>query len=322
LNNPSAAAPTQVSIALTATSDAAPPPDVHPRPNTFTHAINVVVVVFPFVGLVLAIILLWGRGFSWVHLVVMLAMYLSTSLGVTVGFHRLFTHRSFETNRTITGIFGILGSMAIEGPLFKWVAQHRRHHQLSDREGDPHSPHTHGDGFFEMLRGLWHAHIGWIFHPDARDLDTYVGDLRKDRLLRIVSSSFVLWALLGLLIPALLGGLITKSWMGVLLGFIWGGLVRVFLVHHVTWSINSVCHFWGTRPFQSHDESRNNMIFGVLGFGEGWHNNHHAFPRSARHGLVWWQLDAGYWVIRALESLGLASNVKVPAMPAIAAKKR
>jgi stearoyl-CoA desaturase (Delta-9 desaturase) len=279
-------------------------------------------IIFPFIGLGVAIGLLWGVGFSWVHLGLLLGMYVVSAFGVTVGYHRLFTHRSFTTNRVVKTILAILGSMATEGPLLKWVAQHRMHHQNSDAPGDPHSPHEFGDGFIGTLRGLWHAHVGWIFGGDDGNLDRYVVDLKNDGALRVVSNLFPLWVALGMFIPALLGGLITMSWMGALLGFIWGGLARVFFVHHITWSINSVCHFWGTRPYDCHDESRNNFIFGVIGFGEGWHNNHHAFPTSARHGLKWWQFDASYWLIRGMEVVGLADKVKVPPAAALVAKAK
>jgi stearoyl-CoA desaturase (delta-9 desaturase) len=282
---------------------------------------NLAGVIIPFAGLAIAIILLWGTGFSWVQLSLFLGMYVVTALGLTIGFHRLFTHRSFETNAVVKAILGICGSMAVQGPLLWWVAQHRVHHQHSDHEGDSHSPHTHGEGILELLKGLWHAHIGWFFEPDAPNLYRYVGDLQKQRLLRVISALFPLWVILGLLIPSALGGLITKTWTGVLLGFIWGGLVRVFLIHHVTWSINSVCHLWGTRPFKSHDQSRNNFIFGVLGLGEGWHNNHHAFPTSAKHGLRWWQIDVSYWVIQMLYWCNLATKVRVPAVESIPARK-
>jgi stearoyl-CoA desaturase (Delta-9 desaturase) len=282
---------------------------------------NLAGVVVPFAGLVLGIILLWGKGFRWLHLGLMLGMYVVTAMGLTVGFHRLFTHRSFETNRVVKAILGICGSMAVEGPLLWWVAQHRLHHQHSDREGDPHSPHTHGEGVMEVFKGLWHAHIGWFFQPVAPNLYHYVGDLQKQRLLRIIDALFPLWVIVGLAIPAALGGLVTMTWTGALLGFIWGGLVRVFLVHHVTWSINSVCHIWGTRPFKNRDQSRNNFIFGIVGLGEGWHNNHHAFPTSAKHGLRWWQIDASYWVILLLKRCNLASNVRTPAVEAVVAKQ-
>jgi stearoyl-CoA desaturase (delta-9 desaturase) len=211
--------------------------------------------------------------------------------------------------------------MAVEGPLLKWVAVHRRHHQHSDEHEDPHSPNMFGGGLLGVLKGFWHAHLGWIFKADPPQLSRYVPDLQKDGLLRVLSNLFPLWVLIGLMVPALLGGLITLSWTGALLGFIWGGLVRIFLVHHITWSINSVCHLWGSRPFRSHDESRNNFLFGVLGFGEGWHNNHHAFPTSARHGLAWWQFDLSYYVIRVMAWLRLAYNVRIPELAAMAAKR-
>jgi stearoyl-CoA desaturase (delta-9 desaturase) len=277
-------------------------------------------VVLPLAGLVAAIAMLWGRGFSWVDLGLLIGMYVATAIGVTVGYHRLFTHKSFETVPVIKFLLAVLGSMALEGPMLKWVAMHRRHHQHSDDVDDPHSPHHHGSGIKGLFLGFWHAHVGWIFTKDPSDLPKYVGDLVRDRALRLISNTWFVWAGIGLLLPALLGGLITMSWTGVLCGFLWGGLARIFLVHHVTWSINSVCHLWGTRPFDSHDESRNNFVFGVLGFGEGWHNNHHAFPTSARHGLFWWQIDFSYYFIRGLEFLRLAWKVRVPDPTRLAAK--
>lgn len=279
------------------------------------------VVVFPFLGLIAAIILLWGIGFSWVHLGLMLGMYLVTTVGITVGFHRLFTHKSFETVWPVRAALAIAGSLAIEGSIFKWVAMHRRHHQHSDRHDDPHSPHNHSGGVWASIRGFWRSHIGWFFEPDPVDLNRYIPDLAKDRTVRVISNLFPLWVALSLGLPALLGGLITMSWLGALLGFIWGGLVRILFVHHITWSINSVCHLWGTKPFRSHDESRNNAIFGILAFGEGWHNNHHAFPTSARHGLRWWEIDLAYLFIRALELVGLARRVRVPSPQAIEARR-
>jgi stearoyl-CoA desaturase (delta-9 desaturase) len=203
--------------------------------------------------------------------------------------------------------------MAVQGPLLRWVAMHRRHHQFSDQQDDPHSPHQHGRGILGLLRGGWHAHIGWAFTPDPPNMSHYVKDLQQDGPVRVVSVLFPLWVTIGLLIPAVLGGLLNCTWMGALSGLLWGGLVRIFLVHHVTWSVNSVCHLWGRQPFQVSDQSRNNFVFGVLALGEGWHNNHHAFPTSARHGLRWWQIDLSYYVIRVLALLGLAWNVRLPA---------
>jgi stearoyl-CoA desaturase (delta-9 desaturase) len=240
-------------------------------------------------------------------------MTIFPGFGITVGFHRLFTHRSFETNKMVECFLAICGSMAVQGPLLQWVATHRRHHQFSDHEGDPHSPHHHGSGAWGVLRGLWHAHIGWFFQPDPPNLLRYVKDLRQSRSMRWVSGLFPLWVLVGLVIPTLLGWLIMGGWSGALLGFIWGGLVRVFINHHVTWSVNSVCHLWGYQSYPSDDHSKNNVFVGVIGLGEGWHNNHHAFPTSARHGLKWWELDLSWWFIRGLMLLGLARAVKLPA---------
>jgi stearoyl-CoA desaturase (delta-9 desaturase) len=283
---------------------------------------NLLAVVLPFLGLGAAVAFFWGWGFHWVDLGLLLGMYTLTALGITVGFHRLFTHRSFETYRPVQLVLGVLGSMALQGSLLKWVAFHRRHHEHSDEPGDPHSPHLYGGGVSGLLRGLWHAHLGWVFRPDPPDLDRYVKDLRRSRLLRVVSALFPAWVVLGLVLPAILGGVISLSWVGVWTGLVWGALVRVFLVHHVTWSVNSVCHLWGRRPYRTGDESRNNYLFGVLAMGEGWHNSHHAFPTSARHGLRWWQPDFSYAVIRTLALLHLAWNVKVPSKQAQARERR
>jgi len=282
------------------------------RTSVGIQTANLAAVVVPFLGLAAAGALLWGWGLSWVHLALLLVMYVATALGVTVGFHRLFTHRSFETSWAIQLIFAALGSMAAEGPLLKWVAIHRRHHQHSDTHDDPHSPHHEGQGIFGLVRGFWFAHLGWIFKPDPPNLARYVQDLRQSALLRQVSALFPVWVAVGLLIPAVLGGVLTGTWSGAILGLVWGGLARIFLVHHVTWSVNSVCHLWGGRPYRTGDHSRNNFLFGILALGEGWHNNHHAFPTSARHGLRWWQVDVSYWVIRGLTLSGLAWKVRLP----------
>ncbi|MEO1129719.1 MAG: acyl-CoA desaturase [Planctomycetota bacterium] len=284
--------------------------------------INLGLILIPFAGLIAAMVLLWGVALNWTHLALFVGMYVVTLLGITVGFHRLFTHRSFKTPKPVAVILVFLGSMAVEGPLLNWVADHRRHHQHSDDEGDPHSPTTHGSGIWGVLKGMWHAHMGWFFNPPPTDRDRYTGDLRDDKVLCWMSRWFPLWVVIGLLLPAVLGGLLTMSWIGALLGFIWGGLVRIFFVHHVSWSVNSICHLWGARPFRSHDESRNNAVFGVLAMGEGWHNNHHAFPTSARHGLSWWQLDASYMVIWTMSKVGLAWDVRIPSPARISAKRR
>ncbi|HEV2293918.1 MAG TPA: fatty acid desaturase [Tepidisphaeraceae bacterium] len=279
-------------------------------------------VVLPIVGLALAIAFLWGRGITWLELGLFIAMYVVTAGGITVGYHRLFTHSSFDTPKWIRALFAIAGSMAVQGPVLTWVAVHRKHHQHSDQEEDPHSPHAHGGGVIGMLKGMWHAHLGWVFEPKPHGLARYVKDLIDDRTVLVVDKLFPVWVALGLALPAVIAGIVTQSWTGALLGFIWGGLVRVFMVHHVTWSINSVCHVWGTRPFKSHDQSTNNLVFGMLALGEGWHNNHHAFPTSAKHGLRWYQFDASYLFIRTLSLLGLARNVRVPSKQRIESKLR
>ena len=279
---------------------------------------TLIAVVLPFLGLLAAIVSLWGWAVSWRELSLFLGMYVATVLGVTIGYHLLFTHRSFETGGTIQFFLGVLGSMAMQGSLFQWVAYHRRHHQHSDGQEDPHSPHHHGPGLQGMLHGLWYAHLGWFFKPCFPGLSLYIPDLRKSALLRLISALFPVWIMAGLLVPAVAGWLLIGGWIGVLIGFLWGGLVRIFFVHHVTWSINSVCHLWGRQPFPGRDQSRNNLILGVLAFGEGWHNNHHAFPTSARHGFHWWQFDMSYWLIRAMASCGLAWNVKMPTAEVLA----
>ena len=277
------------------------------------QAATLAAVVLPFLGLVAAAALLWGWGFRWLDLGLLLGMYVLTGLGITVGFHRLFTHRAFQTNAVVKFVLTALGSMAVQAPLMQWVAQHRRHHQHSDTPDDPHSPHHQGAGWLGRVRGFWHAHIGWAFDAKAPGLERYVKDLRRSAALRVASALFPVWVALGLLIPAALGGLVTLSWSGALLGLLWGGLARIFVVHHVTWCVNSVCHLWGSRPFPLRDQSRNNFVFGLLALGEGWHNNHHAFPTSARHGFRWWQVDASYWFIRVLAAVGLAWDVELPA---------
>jgi len=298
------------------------PVDVNP-PNRVLlklRLFNLAGVIIPFAGFIVAIVLLWGIAFNWTYLALLGGMYCLTAVGITIGYHRYFTHKSFKTSRPVAALLGIFGSMAVEGPVLQWVAVHRQHHHHSDETDDPHSPHTHGGGALNLLLGFWHAHVGWMFRPDPRGLARYVNDLRKDPLVKWVSRLFPVWVVLGLIIPTVLGGVIVGSWTGALLGFLWGGAARVFLVHHLTWSINSVCHIWGSRPFKSHDESRNNAIFGILAFGEGWHNNHHAFPTSARHGLRWWEFDLSYIIIRAMALVGLVSNVQVPSRKNMAYK--
>lgn len=286
------------------------------------RAVTLGVVIVPFLGLVAAIVLGWNRGVSAVDLGLLIGVYLVAGFGITLGYHRYFAHRSFETYRPIQALLAICGSIAAQGPVLTWTAIHRSHHQHADGEADPHSPHHHGGGVLGVLAGFWHSHVGWLMTAHNPNIRRYVPDLAADPLLRRIDSFFLLWVALGLLIPAGLGLWLTGGWMGALTGLLWGGLVRMFLGHHVTWSVNSVCHLWGGRPYSSDDESRNNPVFGVLALGEGWHNNHHAFPTSARHGLHWWQIDLTYVLIRMMERVGLVWRVRRPSTASLIARRQ
>jgi len=271
--------------------------------------VNLAAVVLPFVAFLAAVVLLWNSAVSATDLAILAVMYVLTGFGVTVGFHRLLTHRSFQVPKPVEYGFAVLGSMAVEGPVMSWVADHRKHHAHADEEGDPHSPHVgHGEG----LRGLWHAHTGWLFSTQGQaSARRYAKDLYEDPGMRLINRRFPVLVLLTLAVPALAGWALTGTLAGAAGGLLWGGLVRIFLVHHVTWSVNSVCHFLGTRRFQTDDHSTNVAWLALLSFGEAWHHNHHAFPRSAAHGLRSWErfLDPAALVITMLEKVGLARNV-------------
>jgi stearoyl-CoA desaturase (Delta-9 desaturase) len=273
--------------------------------------VNLGAVVVPFLATLAAIALLWNRAVSWHDLALLAGMYLITAAGITVGFHRLLTHRSFRTHKATEYVFAVIGSMAVQGSVIAWVADHRKHHAHTDVEGDPHSPHVgHGDGVAGVLRGLWHAHTGWLLSEHGRaEWRRYAPDLCEDAGMRLINRSFVGLVVAGLALPAALGYLITGTLAGAATGLLWGGLVRVFFVHHVTWSVNSVCHFLGSRRFEIEDRSTNVFWLALPSLGESWHHNHHAFPRSAEHGLRRWELDPSALVIRAMEQLGLAWNV-------------
>jgi stearoyl-CoA desaturase (Delta-9 desaturase) len=275
--------------------------------------VNLAAVVLPFAAFIAAIFLLWNSAVSATDLGILAVMYVLTGLGVTVGFHRMLTHRSFIVPKPLEYTFAILGSMAVQGPVMSWVADHRKHHAHADEEGDPHSPHVgHGDGFGGVMRGLWHAHTGWLFSTQGRASGRqYAKDLYEDRGMRAINRHFPLLVALSLLLPALAGYALTGTLLGALTGYLWGGLVRIFLVHHITWSVNSVCHFLGTRRFETDDHSTNVAWLSIPSFGESWHHNHHAFPRSANHGLRRWEtlLDPSALVIAGMEKVGLARNV-------------
>ncbi|MDX1658505.1 MAG: acyl-CoA desaturase [Nitriliruptorales bacterium] len=289
----------------------------------FQRRMSVIFTVLPLLGVVAAMFLLWGRGISGLDLGLFLGFYVFTGLGITVGYHRLFTHRSFEVPRPVRFVIALAGSMAVQGNLIEWVSTHRRHHAYADEYGDPHSPHlVEETGLKGVLRGLWHAHVGWMTRPEDSVPSRWAPDLEDELMLVRMSAAFGWLTLATFLLPPVIAFAVTGSWFAAFTGFVWGSLVRVFLLHHVTWSINSICHFFGQQPFESRDESTNNRWLSVLSFGESWHNNHHAFPTSARHGLLRWQPDPSWRVIRTLEQLRLAHNVRLPSPSHIAKKWR
>jgi stearoyl-CoA desaturase (Delta-9 desaturase) len=287
--------------------------DVAPVEHERVHAAaSAIVTAVPLLCLGLVAWQVWGRALHWHDLVVFAATYVPIGLGVTVGFHRHFTHRSFKAPRWLRALLGALGSAALEGPVISWVAAHRKHHAFSDQEGDPHSPHVDhgGNAISGALRGLFHAHLGWLFlHTQRPNTDRYAADLLAEADTRLVDRMWWVWVLLGLAFPFALGLTLSGSILGGLTGLLWGGAIRVFLLHHITYSINSLCHFFGRRRFVTGDESRNLAWLAPFSLGEAWHNNHHAFPTSADHGLRWWEVDVSAWVIRGLERLGLAWEV-------------
>jgi stearoyl-CoA desaturase (delta-9 desaturase) len=288
------------------------PEDVEPCENeTLDRILTGTVTIVPFLALGVVAWQVWARLLGWSDLVVFAAMYVSTGLGVTVGYHRLFTHRSFRTTPTVRAVLAVLGSAALEGPVTAWVADHRKHHAFSDRPGDPHSPHLdHGGGLRGTLRGLFHAHVGWLFlHTDRGSKRRYARDLLDDPIVQAVDRTYLIWALASLAVPFGLGWVIGGTLATALTGLLWGGGVRLLVIHHVTFSINSLCHVFGRRPFRTSDESRNLAWLALASFGESWHNNHHAFPTSAAHGLGRRQPDPSAAVIRALERVGLAWDV-------------
>ena len=287
--------------------------------NRTERIANLAGVITPVVGLLIAIVLLWNRAVDWIDIGLLIGTYLVTGLGVTVGFHRLLTHRAFKTQKPLELGWAVLGSMSFQGSVLDWVADHRKHHAHTDMEGDPHSPHVgHGSG----LRGLWHAHTGWLFETQGQaDWKKYARELYEDPAMRRVNRAFPWLALASLAIPTVLGGILHGDLAGAARGLVWGGLVRAFLLHHVTWSINSICHFFGRRRFDVQDHSTNVWWLALPSFGEAWHHNHHAFPRSAAHGLRWWEIDISGLIIRAMGKVGLAQNIVLIAPERQAAKE-
>ena len=288
------------------------PSDIQPVENeTLDRIITGLVTIIPFIAVIVAGWQVWGSALNWTDVVLFVVMYFFTGIGITVGFHRLLTHRSFKTSPWLRGLFGILGSAAIEGPVISWVADHRKHHTFSDEHGDPHSPHVdHGGGFKGAMKGLFHAHVGWIFiHTQRGNKERFAPDLIKDPVINWVDRTFILWAIAGLLLPFFLGWIIGGTLVAGLTGLLWGGLVRVFVLHHFTYSINSLCHTFGKKEFETTDESRNLALIAIPTLGEAYHNSHHAFPTSATHGLRWYQVDVSALVIDGLEKVGLVWDV-------------
>jgi stearoyl-CoA desaturase (delta-9 desaturase) len=277
------------------------------------------IVIGPLAAILLVIIGLWGRQVGVWDLVLLVGLYAVSCLGITAGYHRLFTHRSFVAGRPLKIALGIAGAVAVQGSLMSWVSNHRQHHQHSDHVGDPHSPLSAGDDDDESrsprrtsLHGLFHAHVGWLFRAEPADEQRLAPDLLEDRDLRVVSRLFPLWALCGLAIPFFAGWAFAGTLTGAVTALVWGGLVRIFLVHHVTWSVNSVCHAFGRRPFRTRDRSKNFAPLALLSFGESWHNSHHAFPTLARHGVDRGQIDITAAFIRLWERLGWVHDVRWP----------
>jgi stearoyl-CoA desaturase (delta-9 desaturase) len=303
------------------TSRAAPKPLISHRRGTGEMLVLKTFLLVPFLALLVAVPLVWGWGMTWVDLALAAAFYVFATLGVTVGYHRYFTHGAFKASRPLRVALAIAGSMAVQGSVIFWVASHRRHHAFADREGDPHSPWLFGTSASALLRGFWHAHMGWMFSREVTNADRFAPDLVADGDLRVVNRYFWLWITLSLALPALLGGLLTWSWWGAVTAFFWAGLVRIAFLHHVSWSVNSVCHLIGERPFASRDKAANFWPLAVLSMGESWHNSHHADPTCARHGVLRGQVDISARVIRFFEQLGWATEVRWPKADRLAAKR-
>jgi stearoyl-CoA desaturase (delta-9 desaturase) len=312
----------------TATRPADLDPDTEPQTATWGGDVQSrkeqialgVFIVVPFLAVLAAVPFAWGGWLGWSDVVIMVLMYWLTGHGITVGFHRLFTHKSYKPNRAVKIFWAIAGSMAIQGPVIRWVADHRKHHKFSDRDGDPHSPWRYGKDLKALTKGFLYAHMMWLFNPEQTPQRKYAPDLMKDRDIVKISKQFPAWVAVSLIAPAVLGALVTWSWQGGLTAFFWASLVRVSLLHHVTWSINSICHTIGDRPFVSRDKSANVWWLAIPSMGESWHNLHHADPTCARHGVLKGQVDTSARVIWAMEKLGWVDDVRWPVKERIDAK--
>jgi stearoyl-CoA desaturase (delta-9 desaturase) len=287
-------------------------PLVEGRKTVAEQSLVIAFMIVPLLALAAAVPLAWGWGLTWLDVGLAVVFYYLTGLGVTVGFHRYFTHGSFKAKRPLRIALAVIGSTAFQGGVIGWVADHRRHHAFSDKEGDPHSPWLFGTSAAAMIRGFWHSHMGWILGRDRTNARRFAPDLLADRDIVAVDRLFLPLTLASLLVPALIGGLVSWSWWGAFTALFWAGLVRVAVLHHVTWSINSICHMFGDRPFAARDRSANVWWLAVLSFGESWHNLHHADPTCARHGVRRGQVDISARIIRVFERLGWAHSVRWP----------
>ncbi|MER5261817.1 acyl-CoA desaturase [Actinosynnema sp. NPDC002837] len=304
---------------MTSSTTAAPKP-LLAQPRTRTEMVVIrLFLVIPFAALIAAVPLTWGWGLSWVDVTLAAVFYTVSTLGVTIGYHRYFTHGAFKAKRGLRVALAIAGGLAAQGPVIGWVADHRRHHAFSDREGDPHSPWLFGTSPMALARGFWHAHMGWLFGRDNTNVDRFAPDLVADKDIHMVDRLFPLWVALSVIVPTVLGGVITLSWWGALTAFLWAGLARISFQHHVTWSVNSICHMIGDRPFAARDRSANFWPLAILSMGESWHNSHHADPTCARHGVDRGQLDVSARVIWAFEKLGWVWQVRWPRPQRLAA---
>jgi stearoyl-CoA desaturase (Delta-9 desaturase) len=283
------------------------------------RVILLAVLLVPALGAIAAVAYTAAHGISALDAALFIATYAVSGLGISVGYHRLFSHRTFQCGPVVRALAGIAGAMAIQGPVIRWAADHRRHHQFADTDLDPHSAHSGGRS---IAAGLWHAHVGWVFDANRTVISKFAPDLLEDRVAKFVDRNYFVWFALSFAIPTVIGGLATQSLSGALSAFLIGGCARVFFTHNVTWIVNSVGHVWGTRPFRSKDQASNNVLFALLTFGEGWHNNHHAFPYSAQIGIDAHQFDFGFMVLRGAEAVGLVSNVRRPTKEQVAERRQ
>ncbi|MFI6736623.1 acyl-CoA desaturase [Nonomuraea sp. NPDC050451] len=299
-----------------------PKPEFEPEPRSKAELVTFSLVVgLPLIAIATAVPFAWGWGLGWTDIAISFVFYVVSGLGVTVGLHRYFTHGSFKAKRPLKIALGIAGSLSLEMSVLDWVATHRKHHKFSDKEGDPHSPWRFGPGFKSLTKGLLYAHMGWLFESERTNREKYAPDLVKDPDVMKLHKWFGPIALTSIVLPGVLGGLITWSWQGALTALFWGSLIRIGLLHHVTWSINSICHVFGEEEFQVRDKSRNVWWLAIPSFGESWHNLHHSDPTCARHGALKGQIDLSAGLIRIFEKLGWVYDVRWPTPERLAAKR-